>query len=363
MLPAPRPRVVQNILVLLFFLLFYVCLRIAVLGGQEEDPSLLRYDEAFVYRVEKKLPLDAYADARDETALPKQPPLWVLTLSSLPRSGSTLMAQFLGTLANSVVFFEPMWIKEYTPCADDEDCVVDYIYNIFNCSYKQDFEDWFRKKDLFFGYFHSDVKSCKGAGCRDALDVRGMCERSDARVMKIIRTRLAFLEPLMSDPEINFKVIFLTRDPRGSLNSIRKFGWNRDPLTRCSHLDKDQVAYDELSELYPDKVMLVKHEDFCLDPMGKAEELMEFLYGHSTVPEELKTYLANHMTSKTQKGTMSTVKNSSQEYDAWRYKIREDDLLKIESEPICARTIESMGHVLFGSIQRANDSSVPLFVQ
>ncbi|XP_047475693.1 carbohydrate sulfotransferase 1-like [Penaeus chinensis] len=205
--------------------------------------------------------------------------------------------------------------------------------------------------------------TARGAGCRDALDVRQMCERSDVRVMKIIRTRLAFLEPLMSDSEINFKVIFLTRDPRGSLNSIRKFGWNRDPMTRCSHLDKDQIAYDELSELYPDKVTLVKHEDFCLDPMGKAEELMEFLYGHSTVPEELKTYLMNHMTTKTQKGTMSTVKNSSQEYDAWRYKIREDDLLNIENEPVCVRTIENMGHVLFGSIQKANDSSVPLFVQ
>lgn len=326
------------------------------------DASLLRNDEAFRYRIEKKVPLDSYADARDDTKPPPSPPLWILTLSSLPRSGSTLMAQFLGTLTNSIVFFEPMWIKEYTPCAEDEDCVVDYIYNIFNCTYKQDFEDWFRKKDLFFSYFHPDVRNCKGAGCKDALDVRGMCERADVRVMKIIRTRLAFLEPLMSDSEINFKVVFLTRDPRGSLNSIRKFGWNRDPMTRCTHLDKDQVAYEELSGLYPDKVMQVKLEDFCLDPMGTTEDLMQFLYGHSDIPEPLKEYLTKHMTTKTQKGTMSTYKNSSQEFEAWRYKIREDDLLKIETEPVCVRTIESMGHALFGSIQKANDSSVPLFV-
>lgn len=323
------------------------------------DVSVLVYDED--YKIEHSIPLDTYVDTESFYQVADERPLWVLTLSSLPRSGSTLMAQFLGTLANSVVFFEPMWIKEYTECADDEGCVVDYIYNIFNCSYKQDFEDWFRKKDLFFSYFHPDVRNCKGGGCKDSLDVRGMCKRADARVMKIIRTRLAYLEALMIDPEINFKIIFLTRDPRGSLNSIRKFGWNRDPFTRCTHLDKDQAAYEDLSELYPDKVMLVKHEDFCLDPMGTAENIMDFLYLNSTIPKQLQEYLVKHMTTKTQRGTMSTVKNSSQEFEAWRYKILEEDLLRIEAEPVCARTIERMGHVVFGSIQRANDSSVPLF--
>ncbi|XP_042864242.1 carbohydrate sulfotransferase 5-like [Penaeus japonicus] len=232
---------------------------------------------------------------------PPSQPLLVLTLSSLARSGSTLMSQFLATLQGAVLFFEPMWIKEHTECAGNATCVERYIRSIFTCTFSEDFEEWFRGKGIFFNRFNQAVRDCGRPGnrtkkeCKDSLDIRGMCEQAPVRAMKIIRTRLAYLEPMMQDPLINFKVIYLTRDPRGSLNSIRKYHWKKDPLLHCSHLENDQLACARLSKKYPDRVMHLKHEDFCLDPMGKASQIMTFLYGDPTLPDTLKTFLVNHM--------------------------------------------------------------------
>lgn len=298
---------------------------------------------------------------------PPPRPLLVLALSSMARSGSTLMSQFLATLQDAVLFFEPMWIKEHTACAEDATCVEQYVRSIFTCTFSEDFEEWFRGKMLFFNRFHQAVRGCARPGnrtkraCKDALDFRGMCERAPVRAMKIIRTRLAFLEPMMQDPEINFKVIYLTRDPRGSLNSIRKYGWNRDPLLRCGHLEKDQLASAQLTQLYPDRVMHLKHEDFCLDPMGKAAAIMSFLFGNPTLPAALRSFLVDHMATRSTKGGMSTIHNSSEEFEAWRHEIPETQLLEVEGEPACVRAIRRMGHVVFGSVRRANDSAISLF--
>ncbi|XP_063590891.1 carbohydrate sulfotransferase 3-like [Penaeus indicus] len=299
--------------------------------------------------------------------VPPPRPLLVLALSSLARSGSTLMSQFLATLQGAVLFFEPMWIKEHTPCAEDAACVERYVRSIFSCTFSEDFEEWFRGKALFFNKFHQDVRACARPGnrtkkeCKDSVDIRGMCERAPVRAMKIIRTRLAFLEPMMTDPRINFKVIYLTRDPRGSLNSIRKYGWNRDPLLRCSHLEADQLAAAKLTQLYPDKVMHLKHEDFCLDPMGRAAAILAFLRGDPTLPRALRAFLVEHMATRSTKGGMSTIHNSSEEYEAWRHEITEAQLLEVEGEPTCVRAIRRMGHVVFGSVRRANDSAISLF--
>lgn len=295
-------------------------------------------------------------------------PLFVLILSSLPRSGSTMLSEALSSLPGSVLFFEPLWIQEKTSCIHDEDCVADFLMDAFRCTYGESFEAWLRSKHLFFNFFHPDVRKCvrKGKGknkeCFSQIDVRALCRGAPVRLTKVIRSKLVFLEKYVRDAD-NFKVIYLTRDPRGSLNSIAKFKtWNQDPHERCEGLEDDLAAYEIFSEIYPSKVLHVKYEDFCLHPENKTSEIMSFLTGNHTIPQELRDYLAEHMSKRRGNRNMSTFKDSRKEFQAWRSKIPEDLLKKVESEPACASSVLKMGHRLFKSVRVARNFNISLFM-
>ncbi|XP_047475875.1 uncharacterized protein LOC125029779 [Penaeus chinensis] len=370
----------------LLFLLFYLCISTTVMLGGQSDRVLRQsqsLDEGIV-----RLNCSAVRGAKDgccdgegqrdqdlglvqgrrDPAITPEDPLFVLILSSLPRSGSTMLSEALSTLPGSVLFFEPLWIQEKTTCIDNEGCVADFLMDAFKCTYAEWFEAWLRSKHLFFNFFHPDVRKCTRKGkrkdeeCFSQIDVRALCRDAPVRLTKVIRSKLTFLENYVRDAD-NFKVIYLTRDPRGSLNSIAKFNtWNQDPHERCQSLEDDLFAYDLFSEIYPSKVLHVKYEDFCLHPENKTSEIMSFLTGNHTIPQELRDYLAEHMSKRRGIRNMSTFKDSATEFQAWRNKITEDLLKKVESEPACASAVLKMGHRLFRSTRVARDLNISLFL-
>lgn len=348
----------------LLFVVYYVCFSSTeMLRGQrdggdgqrdleEEDNRTLRLDQG------RRGPVGT-----------QENPLFVLILSSLPRSGSTMLSEALSTLPGSVLFFEPLWIQEKEGCIREEGCVADFLMNAFKCTYEDAFEEWLRSKTLFFDFFHRDVRKCAYASkenkerCLSQIDVRAMCRGAPVRLMKVIRARLAFLETYVRDAD-NFKVIYLTRDPRGSLNSIARFkSWNQDPHERCQSLEDDLATYELFSEIYPSKVFHVKYEDFCLHPENKTSEILSFLTGNHTIPQGLRDYLAEHMSRRRGNRNMSTFKESRTEFQAWRSKISEDLLRKVESEPACANSVLKMDHRLFRSAKMARDLNIPLFLK
>ncbi|XP_042864217.1 carbohydrate sulfotransferase 3-like [Penaeus japonicus] len=306
-------------------------------------------------------------DQGGPASTPKKP-LLVLILSSLPRSGSTMLAEALSTLPGSVLFFEPLWIQEKNDCINQESCVSKFLMDVFDCTYEEAFETWLRGKRLFFSFFHPEVRKClqepkeSVSKCTSQIDVRSLCRDAPVRVMKVIRSKLVFLEDYIRDTDVNLKVIYLTRDPRGSLNSISKFkSWNQDPHERCHSLEDDLATYELFSEIYPSRVLHVKYEDFCLDPEGKASEIISFLVGNPAIPQELRDYLAKHMSERRGDWNMGTFKDSKTEFQAWRSKISQDLLKKVEAEPACSNSILKMGHRLFRSLGVARNFNVSLF--
>ncbi|XP_063590808.1 uncharacterized protein LOC134767661 [Penaeus indicus] len=367
----------------LLFLLYYMCISSTVLLRGQSD-RVLRQSQSLgegIVRLDSSANKadscdgDGHRDqdlglvqGRTDPANTPKDPLFILILSSLPRSGSTMLSEALSSLPGSVLFFEPLWIQEKTSCIDDEDCVADFLMDAFKCTYGESFEAWLRSKHLFFNFFHPDVRTCTRKGkkkdeeCFSKIDVRALCRGAPVRLTKVIRSKLTFLEKYVRDAD-NFKVIYLTRDPRGSLNSIAKFkAWNQDPHERCQNLEDDLFTYDLFSEIYPSKVLHVKYEDFCLRPQNKTSEIMAFLTGNHTIPQELRDYLAEHMSKRRGNRNMSTYKDSTTEFQAWRSKISEDLLRKVESEPACASSVLKMGHRLFRSTRVARNLNVSLFL-
>ncbi|XP_042239297.1 carbohydrate sulfotransferase 1-like [Homarus americanus] len=297
-------------------------------------------------------------------------PMFVLLLSSMARGGSTFMVEVLGKIHKSVVFFEPLWPVEKKACINDEKCVEQYLTDVFTCNYKPDFERWLKAKYGFLTYFNSDVRRCllkqdkkKSSDCIHNLSLREMCEESPVRIIKVIRARLSWLEDMLSDPLMNLKIIHLTRDPRGSLNSIRKFGrWGLDLQGRCSALKDDIDAYGRLSQKFPSKLLQIHLEDMCLHPENVTGDIFNFLFGSSNLSAALRIHLTSHTTKEGQNNPMSTTKDSKKEFEAWRYKIPEKLLQEVEAEPSCIYAIQRMNHAVFGTSKNAKNSIIPLIL-
>ncbi|XP_066957349.1 carbohydrate sulfotransferase 3-like [Macrobrachium rosenbergii] len=294
-------------------------------------------------------------------------PFFILLVSSSGRSGSTMMSELLGTLDNTVVFFEPIWMTKNEPCYRNGSCVPGFLSSLAACNFKEEFEEWMKGKGLFLRYYHPEALRCfktpkEGNGrCRRNLDLRGLCLKSNIRVVKVIRSRLSWIESLLKDESLNMKAIYLVRDPRGSIASMQTLGWDSSPAKQCSLLDTDLRDFNRMVKSYPEKLFRVQLEKMCIQPQETVSELFRFLFGDPTLSERAQGFMEQHMrAAKSTSGAMDTVKNSSEEYQAWRWEISEQKLSDIEKEPSCQSAIRALGHVIFGSYVNARNGSVSL---
>lgn len=311
-----------------------------------------------------------YGHPKDLTATQRsKKPLFILLMSSSGRSGSTLVTELLGTRGNSVVFFEPLFktiSQEKDPCHLNGTCIPQYLKSIAECGYSQEFEDWFKERTLFYSYFNIDVNNCfvyadDKKKCK-MIDVRGKCRNSVLRVIKVIRSRVAWIEGLLKDDSLNMKLIYLTRDPRATLASYAHMGWKNKPLNQCTTMDKDMVDFDRLTKLYPNKAYQMEIEKLSADPVASIQEMFDFLFGSPEIHDETMVFINTHMYSNVSVSFgMNTAAYSYEEYQAWRWEITEQLLNETEKEPICKSVLKKLKHEVFGSLKRARDKNVSLF--
>ncbi|XP_064105079.1 uncharacterized protein LOC135214671 [Macrobrachium nipponense] len=307
---------------------------------------------------------------KDVTAIERsKKPMFILLLCSSGRSGSTFVAELLGTRGNSVVFYEPLFktvTEQKLPCHVNGTCIPEYLKSIAACDYTQEFEDWFKEKTLFYSYFHTEVTNCfvyadNKKKCK-MIDVRGKCRNSVLRVIKVIRSRVAWVEGLLKDDSLNFKFIYLTRDPRATLASYVHMGWKNTPSAQCSTLHQDLVDFERLAKLYPNKAYQLEVEKLSADPTTAIPKLFDFLFGSPEIHDETMAFVMTHMFNNVSTSFgLNTAAYSSEEYQAWRWEITEQLLNETEKEPVCNSVLKMLRHEVFGSLKRARDKGVPLF--
>lgn len=276
-----------------------------------------------------------------------------------------MLSQLLATRPDSVLFYEPIWLYRRHPEFVDGSAVENFLTGIFTCTYNSTFENWFRVKNIFNFFYHPSVRECGKAVNKDVchanINFREMCQNAPVRFIKVIRARLKSVEGLLRNPSWNLKILHLTRDPRGVISSMHKLGWKWEPSLRCGDLLEDMKAYETLIQNYPKTLLQVRHEELSQEPLETVRKLHSFLYGSSSIPWETAQYLQDHMYAKySLKGALNTVRDSKQTYQSWRWKIDEKVLSKTENETICQQAIVNYGHIIFGSINRVNDSEISL---
>ncbi|KAL7640879.1 UNVERIFIED_CONTAM: hypothetical protein RMT77_008016 [Armadillidium vulgare] len=290
----------------------------------------------------------------------------ILIISSLPRSGSTLLGEIISSYSETTkYYFEPDQYIEQNKCLASDSCTVKFFNDIFSCKEDINFHKWFKGKQMFFIYYNDVAKKCSKSGryakCVKEINLITDCKTSDVLLIKNIRTPLRVVKQLLK-LHSGLKIIHLIRDPRGALNSIDKFKWKVTEETRCKGLLEDLIIFEKLKQKFPERIVRVSYEVFSLQPTKETKKLFKFLFDLDGIPEKAMKNLKTHVSpEKNIDGPMSTIKNSSSQYQSWRWKISKNYLEKVENIRDCRESILKMKHNLFHTISNTQNKNFSLF--
>ncbi|XP_037792348.1 carbohydrate sulfotransferase 1-like [Penaeus monodon] len=281
----------------------------------------------------------------------------VLVLSSMGRSGSSFLAEILASRGRNVYLVEPIRSLPQSQMVD-EHSVREELKSCFRCDLRQEFLHFGDKPSSSVRHPYTAKKDFAGV---DLEIIKGYCRQEPTRIVKTIRTRLAWVaELLQEDPSL--KVVHLVRDPRGSLKSAAKVKWQLNPKETCSKIMEDLQTRQEMEKIYPNRYLFVKYEDLAQDAYKKTVEIYSFLRGKSVhLPKRVKKYLWKHsMNLHKAKKSFGTYRVSEKIYQHWRSSITEAELNTYEAA--CGDVIHALGHRIFGSEKRARDLSLSLVI-
>lgn len=110
----------------------------------------------------------------------------------------------------------------------------------------------------------------------NVLFARAVLEATDAQVLFDTSKYSARLYHLLRIPELDMRVIRLVRDVRGFAGSEKKRGRSAEHAAHV-WIRQQQVIEDITRNLPPDRVLLVRYEDVCANPIHWLRQLHSFL--------------------------------------------------------------------------------------
>ncbi|XP_064119097.1 carbohydrate sulfotransferase 3-like [Macrobrachium nipponense] len=294
----------------------------------------------------------------------------VVLVGSTARSGTSFLGELLSQFDNVLYLFEPeLHVRATTKEMVTEETGIPLLKDMIYCNISSNFSMWLKTRASSFNIFRHPITKtrCRDWSiCLEPSRLRKACRGEHLRVMKVIRIRMAWMRPLLDDPQVDLKVINLVRDPRGSLYSMAKHQLHKlDPGLYCPLIEDDMIQTPRLMEEYPGRVLGITYEQLCLDPIGKATEIWRFLIGDNSaeLSPRWALYMENHVSRSSANRRVAvygTFRNTNEQYQAWRNSITEHALLDIEAS--CESVLKKLGYNLFGSLERARNTSYSLFM-
>ncbi|KAK1333762.1 hypothetical protein QTO34_006149 [Cnephaeus nilssonii] len=293
-------------------------------------------------------------------------------LMATTRTGSSFVGEFFNQQGNIFYLFEPLWHIERTvsfepggaSAAGSALVYRDVLQQLFLCDLYvlEHFISPLPEDHLTHGMFRRGssrslcedpvctpfVKKvfekyhCKNRRC-GPLNVTlaaEACRRKEHMALKAVRIRqLEFLQPLAEDPRLDLRVIQLVRDPRAVLASrMVAFAGKYETWKKWLAEGQDRLREEEVQRLRGNcesirvsaelglrqpawlrgRYMLVRYEDVARRPLQKARDMYRFA-GIPLTPQVEDWIQKNTQAPRDSSGIYSTQKNSSEQFEKWRF--------------------------------------------
>ncbi|KAE8591209.1 hypothetical protein XENTR_v10018343 [Xenopus tropicalis] len=342
--------------------------------------------------------------------LPKGPRRHILLMATT-RTGSSFVGEFFNQQENIFYLFEPLWHIERTVSFESVganavgSAIVyrDVLQQLLLCdlhilesfispppenhltrfmfrrgSSKSLCEDPvctpFVKK--VFERYHCKNRRCGPLNMTLAMEA---CLNKEHVTVKAVRIRqLEYLRTLVEDPRLDMRIIQLVRDPRAVLASRmvafsgKYESWKKWALEGAAPIPEEEVQKlkgncesirmsAELGLKQPEwlrgRYMLIRYEDIARSPLQKAKEMYKFA-GISVTPQVEQWIIKNTQASQDSNGIYSTQKNSSEQFEKWRFSI--PFKLAQVVQDVCKPAMNLFGYKLANDLETLTNRSISL---
>lgn len=223
----------------------------------------------------------------------------------------------------------------------------------------------FKKQLCRHGYTESPPSAAKIAVWEQE------CRKYKMVVIKLIRiNNLEDLKPLLSEIDLEWRIIYLVRDPRPTELSRKGSGRNYDLIRRkgtdrndevdlCQTLQQNLKFWVDTPSWLQGRFRMIRFEDIAASPLKKAKELLEFvgLDLADDVAKWIKENTEHEKRSLIKQREFSTSRNTSKVLENWRLKM--DWTLVQRIQHVCSVPMRSLGYALMSNILSLRDLNVP----
>lgn len=243
------------------------------------------------------------------------------------------------------------------PPQSDE--AINTLRQLLKCNYTtlDDYLEFGQTHNYLFSHNVRLWRNCQlySQFCFDPNFLNSFCRLFPFQSMKIVRLRAVLAEPLLTDTELNVRIVLLIRDPRATIQSRKHRDWCPgqpdcdSPAILCNDMVSDFKAAETLIKKYPNKFKAIRYEDLSLEPFVMTKEILTF-YG-LPFDSDVEEFLDSH-TRTDIGGVSSTFRDSKTAPFHWMR-----DLSFVEIERIQSQCTEAMA--LWG-YKKANDEDALL---
>lgn len=183
--------------------------------------------------------------------------------------------------------------------------------------------------------------------CYDPNHLEAICKMFPITLMKLVRMKVDILHSLLEKiSDEDFHVIYLVRDPRGTMSSR----WNKSKIKWCKgkdcesedivceDMDDDLTAIYGLKLIYPDRVHIIRYEDIAMNPQYMVSKLVQVL--GMNAHEDMWTFIDEHTT--VEMPMRKTYRVSKDRVTAWSKEMLKPKLDKVQKS--CSKVMKRYGY-------------------
>ncbi|XP_013790025.1 carbohydrate sulfotransferase 3-like [Limulus polyphemus] len=274
------------------------------------------------------------------------------------RSGSTFLGELLQQNRMTFYHFEPLhFMSDGTRIVHYQlPEALNHLRNLLRCDFQKE-DEYFRwikqpRNQFLFqrNQFLWQLCHLQPWICFTPYFVRSVCKRARTHVMKLTRLQMSQVEMfLKQNLDLNIHVLYLVRDPRGTLSSRQVLDWCMNSncsnyRVLCTETEKDLDVFYRLQADNPTKFTLIRYEDLAVHPQEQSMMLFERLQLHysSAVPK----FIASH-TRRSEADPYSTHRNSSAVAFEWRHRLSFPQIENIQK--YCSGVLRTLGYDILNS--------------